>query len=122
MNAHCREFQIALKVWALLLTSTLSAGANDLLIISSGPTSPHILRYNGSSGAFLGQFASFTTTGYSMTFGPDGNLYVGMSSNISRYDGQTGALLNVFVPNTILHATPMDMTFGPDGNLYVAQN
>jgi WD40 repeat protein len=56
-----------------------------------------------------------------MTFGPDGNLYVGTSNNISRYDGQTGAFLNIFVPTTngTTNPRPLDMTFGPDGNLYV---
>jgi WD40 repeat protein len=96
------------------------AEANDLLVIDNS-SPPGVLRYNGSTGAFLGKFASFSGNGQSMTYGPDGNLYVGTSSNISRYDGQTGAFLNVFVPTTngTTNPIPFDMTFGPDGNLYV---
>src|SRR5258706_3431474 len=96
------------------------AQANDLLVINN-TGSPEVLRYNGSTGAFAGEFSSFSGMGYSMTFGPDGNLYVGTSNNISRYDGQTGAFLNIFVPTTngTTNPRPLDMTFGPDGNLYV---
>jgi hypothetical protein len=54
-----------------------------------------------------------------MVYGPDGNLYVSSSHNykIYRYNGETGALIDEFVPNTGLYK-PTRMTFGPDGNLY----
>jgi len=103
---------------ALVLLLPVLTGANDLLVTSGGNS---ILRYNGSTGAFIGRFASLSSSAYSMTFGPDGNLYVGTSSNISRYDGQSGAFLNVFVPTTngTTNPIPFDMAFGPDDNLYV---
>ncbi len=105
---------------ALTVFACAVAEANDLLVINNAG-SPAVLRYNGATGAFVGKFTSFSGTGYSTAYGPDGNLYVGTSNNISRYDGQTGAFLNVFVPatNGTTNPRPLDMTFGPDGNLYV---
>ena len=105
---------------ALTVFACAVAEANDLLVINNAG-SPAVLRYNGGNGAFVGKFTSFSGTGYSTAYGPDGNLYVGTSNNISRYDGQTGAFLNVFVPTTngTTNPRPLDITFGPDGNLYV---
>src|SRR5882672_3077619 len=97
-----------------------SAQANDLLVLyGSNPSA--ILRYNGTTGASQGQFASVTNA-LAMAYGPDGNLYVSSFTNVSRYDGQTGALLNIFVPpiNNALEPRAVDMAFGPDGNLYIA--
>ena len=54
------------------------------------------------SGTFLGNFVSAGSGGLSnakgMAFGPDGNFYVASYGNnsILRYDGKTGAFLNVF--------------------------
>ena len=55
-------------------------------------------------------------------FGPDGNLYVTNlgSQAIVRYDGRTGAFLNVFVSaGSGGLFDPRGLVFGPDGNLYV---
>jgi hypothetical protein len=61
----------------------------------------------------------------SITFGPDGNLYVGgsYSSNVVRYDGTTGAYIDTFVAagSGGLFAA-QGLAFGPDGNLYVCSN
>jgi hypothetical protein len=65
-----------------------------------------------------------------MTFGPDGNLYVGnrfldlgVSGDILRYDGMTGAFIDTFVePGSGGLILLNDFTFGPDGNLYVASS
>src|SRR5205823_12407504 len=59
----------------------------------------------------------------SMTYGPDGNLYVASSAtqSITRYGGQSGVFIDTFIPNQSGGlGTAYDMTFGPDGNLYVA--
>jgi hypothetical protein len=58
-----------------------------------------------------------------MLFGPDGNLYVlaGDQAAVLRYNGQTGAFLDMFVtPGSGGLRVPVSMAFGPDGDLYVA--
>ena len=56
-------------------------------------------------------------------FGPDGNLYVASfnTDEVLRYDGATGAFLNVFVTANSggLNGPDAGTTFGPDGHLYV---
>src|SRR5258706_7213663 len=120
MNAN-RVSRLHIAALALTVLTCAVVEGNDLLVINNAGASPGVLRYNGDTGAFIGKFSSFSGTGYSMTYGPDGNLYVGTSNNISRYDGQTGAFLNVFVPTTngTTNPRPLDITFGPDGTLYV---
>jgi outer membrane protein assembly factor BamB len=61
-----------------------------------------------------------------LTFGPDGNLYVGVNnfgppdeSFILRFNGRTGAFIDTFASGGGLSG-PTNLTFGPDGNLYVA--
>ena len=83
-----------------------------------------VLRYNGTTGAFLDDFADENqlTSLRGILFGPDGNLYVadGFSNSVARFDGKTGAFLDEFVaPGSGGLANPVGMVFGPDGNLYV---
>ena len=74
-----------------------------------------------STGTLLGTFVSPGSGGLSGTrgiaFGTDGNLYVASpgSSQVLRYNGATGAFIDVFVANVDARG----LTFGPDGNLYV---
>jgi hypothetical protein len=62
-----------------------------------------ILRYDGTSGAFIDVFASDggRANPQGLTFGPDGNLYVAKADpsppTILRYD-PTGQFIDVFVP------------------------
>jgi hypothetical protein len=86
-----------------------------------------VLQYNGTTGAFLGDFADqhqlFSPQG--MIFGPDGNLYVASSDasgTVVRYNGTTGAFMDDFVPagGALTHAGPL--LFGPDGDLYVGSH
>lgn len=88
----------------------------DMLVSSYG--SNEILRYDQSTGAFKGVFASGLSNPEGITFGPDGDLYVGnlASGQILRLDGQTGASLGVFAQGIL---SPTYLAFGPDGNLYV---
>jgi hypothetical protein len=79
-----------------------------------------VLRYDGTTGTFLGDFADSNQiqSPRAILFGPDGNLYVsdGFQSAILRYDGKTGAFLGDFVPSGsggLFH--PVSMVFGPDG-------
>lgn len=79
-----------------------------------------IARYNGTNGAFLGNFVSGVIAN-NLEFGPDGNLYVSESNvGIARYNGTSGAYLGTFVPLGTNGVPDVEnFTFGPDGNLYV---
>src|SRR5450759_437057 len=62
-----------------------------------------VLRYNGSTGAFMDMFVTAGSSGLSvptaLTFGPDGNLYISDNGPtqaarvVRRYNGTTGAYL-----------------------------
>jgi hypothetical protein len=89
----------------------------DLLV---GDTS-RVNRYNKTTLAFVGTFITPGSGGIAnpgqSIFGPDGNFYVADSahSQILRFDGSTGAFLNVFVSGI---PAPRGMTFGNDGRFY----
>jgi streptogramin lyase len=85
-----------------------------------------VLRYNGSSGAFMGTFISSDSGGLDgpidLVFGPDGNLYVTsyLTNSVLRYNGSTGAFMDDFVScGSGGIDGPFGLTFGPDNNLYV---
>lgn len=93
-----------------------------------------VLRFDGTTGAFIDRFVADDpatmedeTGGLSgpgaVLFGPDGQLYVSSfdSDAILRYDGSTGAFIDVFVPGGAggLDGPDAGMVFGPDGHLYV---
>jgi outer membrane protein assembly factor BamB len=73
-------------------------GADGHLYVSSSQTN-RVLRYDGTSGAFLGAFAStqLNQPG-NLQFGPDGLLYVANkgTGQVLRYHPQTGNLVDVF--------------------------
>jgi WD40 repeat protein len=76
-------------------------GPDGNLYVASYATSS-LLRYDGSTGAFLDAFVPGGSGGLlqpiGLSFGPDGNLYLVSqgSGNILRYDGSPGAFLGVF--------------------------
>ncbi|MEG3989179.1 NHL repeat-containing protein [Microcoleus sp. S28C3] len=109
----------------------------------------NVLRFDGNTGNFLGEFISPGSGGLSnpdtIVFGPDGNgddksdIYVSSgekpgnsgeptASAVLRYDGITGAFIDKFVgdnPNTAVDETgglfrPYGLAFGPDRNFYVS--
>ena len=107
--------------------------------------SGEILRFNGSTGAFIDTFIQTgvgdTTPGptyvlsqaMSLAFGADGNLYIGNDSsgvgvgvgaggggaNVLRYNASSGAFVDAFVIDGTL-LDPKGMIFGPNGKLYVS--
>jgi sugar lactone lactonase YvrE len=88
-----------------------------------------VLRYNGTTGAYISTFVSqgsgglgFSNTQAGLTFGPDGNLYVtsAATNQVLEYNGSTGAFIQAFVSAGSGGLTfPRGLTFGADGNLYV---
>jgi len=73
---------------------------------------------NGAVETFVAPGSGGLSVPLGLTFGPDGNLYVANNlGDVLRYDGTTGAFLNVFASGLLL---PQDLAFGPDGNLYVS--
>jgi len=101
----------------------LAFGPDGRLYVAAEKTA-QVLRYDGTTGAFLDVFVTPGSGGLSqpghLAFGPDGNLYVGSATDqVLRYDGGSGAFLGVFAQGDGL-ADPAGLAFGPDGNLYVA--
>jgi streptogramin lyase len=89
-----------------------------------------ILRFDGSSGAFLDNYIPPGLVAFprGFTFAPNGKFYLGNGADpatgsgggtILEFDGKTGALTN---PNFVDDASlsPLDVIVGPDKNLYVS--
>jgi hypothetical protein len=108
-------------LWVLLLLLSALHGAAaapqtvELLVCSYG--SNQILRYDGTTGAFLNALAGVATP-TQMTVGPDKNLYVigNAPDPVYRYNGITEAYLGIFVASD--GTSGSGVGFGPDGNLY----
>jgi sugar lactone lactonase YvrE/PKD repeat protein len=108
----------------------IAAPRSPALLVTSRATSPdgvvedRIVRFDASSGAFLGALTDpvSTTSHREMAFGPDGNLYVadGPGNRVLRYDGTSGASLGTFIPAGSGLVNPSGLAFGPDGHLYVS--
>ena len=87
-----------------------------------------VLRYDGRTGAFLGTFVPVGTGGLSfaqrLAFGPNGHLYVSTGGfdqpRIYKFDGTTGAFLDVFGYDLDQSGFISAMAFRPDGLLYVS--
>ena len=99
----------------------MTLGPDGNLYVASEWGDDRVLKFDSSSGAYLGEFASVTGMSYpfDVTFGPDGNLYVSdhTSPKVFRFDGATGASMGVFAtgePGDNLRG----LIWGPDGNLY----
>ena len=101
----------------------------------NGNGSDAILKYDGVTGAFLGNFVTSKAGGLAdpvgLTFGPDGNLYVASedgpetpgptrgNGQVLKFNGTTGAFISVFVPeNSGGLSGPMFLAFDPNQNDY----
>ncbi len=91
-------------------------GPDNNLYISSA-SKDNVLRFNGTSGAFINEFVTAGSGGLDsargLAFGPDGNLYVvsTFGNEILRYNGTTGAFIDMFVGSDLNF--PVDLLFSP---------
>jgi outer membrane protein assembly factor BamB len=111
----------------LTAPTNLTFDRGYLLVTDASP--PRVLRYNGSTGAPLGVFASGggLREPSALAFGPDRMLYVTTEGSpgggVLRYDGMNGNFLDAFVaPGTGGLDIPTGMVFGPNGNLFVCSS
>ena len=79
-----------------------------------------VIRFNGTTGAFMNVFATGGGGFEGITFGPDGNLYAASYGNNTVYyfNGTTGALLGTIGSGAQLD-NPFSVGFDPAGNLDV---
>ncbi|MBK6769164.1 MAG: DUF11 domain-containing protein [Ardenticatenales bacterium] len=102
---------------------------------SSSRSTNEVLRYNATTGAFVGVFVSAGSGGLNgpqdLVFGPNGNLFVSsiFSNEVIEYNGITGAFIDEFVeddPVTLVIDEdggldgPHGLRFGTGGDLFVA--
>jgi hypothetical protein len=99
------------------------------LYVTNAYLNNSVLRFNGLTGAFLGEFVASGSGGLDhpggLVFGPDGSLYVSQygSSNpvISHFEGPSGAHPGTYLGNFVPAGSgglgnPQSLLFGPDAN------
>lgn len=102
--------------------SSFTIGNGNIFVINDGD---QVLRYDVSTGQFLGSFLLGGGTGLigNVVFGPDGDLYVTRRLSFSvytlkQYDGDTG----IFLRDIIELDDPRELRFSPDNSdLFVSQ-
>jgi streptogramin lyase len=116
MSRFCVPFLVGTLI-------VFSHAATQAALLVSHSATGQVHRYNETTGAFEGIFASGIVFPGELTYGPDGHLYVSDigADVVRRFDGTTGAALGIFATGGGLDA-PGGSTFGPDGNFYVVSD
>ena len=122
-----RLLLVVLGLLASLLAAPAPAPALAAGLFVSSVDTDNVLRFDATTGAFVGVFVPAGSGGLDnpggLAFGPDGNLYVASRATgaVLRFNGTTGNFVDTFIPaGTGGLAQPVDIAFGPDGNLYVS--
>ncbi|MBL8885962.1 MAG: NHL repeat-containing protein [Phycisphaerales bacterium] len=101
----------------------IAYGPDGNLYVGLGDTG-RIMKFQGQTGAYLGNFVNSNVAGFSgcrgMVFGPDGHLYVAGANinSVLRFDGANGAFKDVFASGNGMVGT-VGLTFASNGDLYV---
>src|SRR5262245_17501189 len=90
--------------WAMLVLTVVNGmtGPTKADLLVSGFDSNNVVKFDGTTGAFLGVFITAGSGGLNeaeqLAFAPDGSLLVDSfgSNSVLRYDGSTGAFLGQF--------------------------
>jgi WD40 repeat protein len=109
---------LAVTVWV----SPNTCSADDLFVGNFfSPGGQDILRFNGTTGALIGQFGPTISFPLGGTFGPDGNFYATNSDTdlVLKLNGTTGAVINSTFASV---EDAAGLVFGPTGNLYVVSS
>ena len=115
---------VATQNGATLQTATTDAtGAFTLADIPAGSiTITASLGLTGTSTTLTVLATQTVSLPLTLSSAPQGQLLVSseQTNAILRYDGQTGAFLDVFAPPADQLSQPQGLVFGPDGHLYLS--
>jgi hypothetical protein len=98
------------------------AFGSDGNLYVSGNLSDNVVRFDGTTGAFLGEFATGIVGANGIAFGPDGNLYVAaeFGDAIVRVNGTNGTFIDNFAIVTGPIGILFDVTAPPTNRPPVA--